>query len=236
MKIYDISRRLQDAPVYPGDTPAVIQRVCDMAEGSRFNSSRITAGSHLGTHADAFSHFLPDGASADEMPLENYCGRCRVLRVCVEELIRVDDLKGRFGGVERIALCTGGNAWLCEQAASYIAQCGVKLLVTDAMSVAPEDNEETVHKLLMCGGVAIVENADLSEVPEGDYLIFAFPVKLGGCDGAPVRAVLLQADAEEKAPVSEESPEESASAECAEETRSDAAAEPQADVIDGIIS
>ena len=31
----------------------------------------------------------------------------------------------------------------------------------------------------------------LSAVPEGDYLLFAFPLKLGGCDGAPVRAVLL---------------------------------------------
>ena len=71
----------------------------------------------------------------------------------------------------------------------------MKLLVTDALSVAPPDNEETVHKLLMRGGVAIVENADLSGVPDGDYMIFAYPIKYGSCDGAPVRAVLLCADA-----------------------------------------
>ena len=31
----------------------------------------------------------------------------------------------------------------------------------------------------------------LDAIPEGDYMIFAFPVKIAGCDAAPVRAVLL---------------------------------------------
>jgi len=193
MKIFDISRSLQDAPPYPGSDPAQITAISAIADGALYNESLITASSHLGTHADAFSHFLPDGAAIDAMPLENYCGACRVISVEAEELIRAEQLKGRFGGVARIVLRTGG-AFLCEQAASYIAACGVKLLVTDALSVGPADNEAEVHAILMRGGVAIVENADLSAVPDGDYLIFAFPVKIAGCDGAPVRAVLLQSD------------------------------------------
>ena len=197
MKIFDISRRLQDAPVYHADEPAEIHRVLDMDKGDGWNVSLITAGSHLGTHADAFSHFFADGLSIDRMPLEYYCGPCRVLSVDAEELVRLEDIRGRFGGVERIALHTGGQKCLCEQAASYLVQCGVKLLVTDAMSVAPDDDALTVHRILLGGGVAIVENADLTEVPDGDYLIFAFPVKIGDCDGAPVRAVLLKADDED---------------------------------------
>ena len=195
MKIFDISRSLQDAPRYPGDPPVEISRVHDMDAGELWNESAITAGSHNGTHADAASHFFVDGSTIDAMPLEAYCGPCRVLSVSAEELLRADDLKGRIGGAERIALHTGGDVYLCEQAASYLAGCGVKLLVTDAISVAPEDNEAEVHRILLGGGVAIVENADLSAVPDGDYLIFAFPVKIAGCDGAPVRAVLLQSDA-----------------------------------------
>jgi len=194
MKIFDISRTLQDAPVYSGDDPVEIRRVHDMEAGDAWNASVITAGSHNGTHADAFSHFFADGTAIDQMPLESYCGACRVISVTAQELLRADDLKGRFGGVERIALHTGGSVYLCEEAASYIAQCGVKLLVTDAMSVAPDDNNIEIHKILFNGGVAVIENADLSNVPDGDYLIFAFPIKIGGCDGAPVRAVLLRAD------------------------------------------
>ena len=187
MKIFDITRCLQDAPVYPGDAAPQITALPD--RGS-FRCSEISAGSHAGTHADAFSHFLEDGLTVDAMPLENYCGACRVLTVSGGELIRTDALRGRIGGRERIVLRCGG-AFLSEEAAEYLAACAVKLVVTDSLSVAPQDNEAAVHAILMQGGVAIVENAVLDGVPDGDYLIFAFPVKYGGCDGAPVRAVLI---------------------------------------------
>ena len=59
------------------------------------------------------------------------------------------------------------------------------------LSVAPDDNERNIHELLMGGNVAVIENAVLDGVEDGDYLLFAFPVKYGGCDGAPVRAVLI---------------------------------------------
>ncbi len=191
MKIFDISRTLQEAPVYYKDEPAKFELAQSMENGDCCNASTITAGVHLGTHADAFSHFMPEGASIDKMPLENYCGKCRVLTVPSDTLVKLSDIKGRLAGSERLVLRSGGTSYLCEQAAEYIAACGIKALVTDAVSVAPSDNEEAVHKLLMEGEVAIIENACLEGVEDGDYLLFAFPVKYGGCDGAPVRAVLI---------------------------------------------
>ena len=191
MKIIDISRTLQEAPVYYKDEPAKIELAQSMENGDCCNASTITTGVHLGTHADAFSHFMPEGASIDKMPLENYCGKCRVLTVPSDTLVKLSDIKGRLAGSERLVLRSGGTSYLCEQAAEYIAACGIKALVTDAVSVAPSDNEEAVHKLLMEGEVAIIENACLEGVEDGDYLLFAFPVKYGGCDGAPVRAVLI---------------------------------------------
>ena len=153
-----------------------------------------TATAHSGTHADAFSHFLPESAGIDAMPLELYCGACRVLTVSGGGLIRIDDLRGKLSGAERIALRGGGNAFLCEEAAEYVAACGVKAILTDAVSVGPADNEAMIHTILMRGGVAIVENVTLDAVADGDYLLFAFPMKLGGADGAPVRAVLVGPD------------------------------------------
>ena len=191
MKIIDISRTLQEAPVYYKDEPAKFDLAESIENGDSCNASVITAGVHLGTHADAFSHFLPEGASIDKMPLENYCGKCRVLTVPSDTLVKLSDIKGRLAGSERLILRSGGTSYLCEQAAEYIAACGIKALLTDAVSVAPSDNEEAVHKLLMEGEVAIIENVCLDGVEDGDYLLFAFPVKYGGCDGAPVRAVLI---------------------------------------------
>ena len=189
MKIFDITRGLLEAPVYPGDQAPEIAEVPD-TKGYRL--SQVSASSHAGTHADAFSHFLADGLTIDAMPLENYCGPCRVLTVPAEELIKREDLQGRLGGAERLVLHSGGKSFLCEEAAEYIASCGIRALVTDSVSVGPLDNEAAIHSILMNSGVAIIENAALDQVPDGDYLLFAFPIKYGGCDGAPVRAVLLR--------------------------------------------
>jgi hypothetical protein len=42
----------------------------------------------------------------------------------------------------------------------------VKLLVTDAVSVAPRDNETEIHRILLGGGVAVRENRT-SRRPDG---------------------------------------------------------------------
>ena len=195
MRIIDITRTLQEAPVYPGDAlPELVRQPGAPGAPDVF---QISMGLHSGTHADAFSHFLPDGASIEAMPLEHYCGPCRVLRVPKNCLLRVDDLRGRIQGAQRLALCTGGSAYLCEEAAEYLAGCGVQTVVTDALSIAPPDNEARVHTILMRAGIAIIENALLEGVPEGNYLLFAFPLKIAGSDGAPLRAVLLTQDAED---------------------------------------
>ena len=194
MKIYDITRTLQDAPLYPGDTPPLLSRQPG-APGAP-DAFTLTAGLHCGTHADAFSHFLPGREDISQMPLERYCGPCRVLHVPAQCLIRTEDLRGRISGAQRIALCSGGSSFLCEEAAEYLAACGVGTVLTDAVSVAPPDNEAAIHKILMRAGIAIVENTVLDGIPEGDYLLFAFPMKIAGSDGASVRAVLVGPDEE----------------------------------------
>ena len=191
MKIIDISRVAQEAPLYPGTEPMKIERISDLSQGGDCNLSLITADSHIGTHADAFSHFLGDsGLTIDRMPLDSYCGAAHVLSVAPGRIITVEDVRGRIQGCKRLIL-HGDGAVLSEAAAAYLVSCGVILLVTDATSVAPQDNAFNVHYILFKGGIAVIENAVLDDVPDGDYLIFAFPVKYGGCDGAPVRAVLL---------------------------------------------
>lgn len=192
VRIIDITRVLQEAPVYPGDIRAEINERTDFGGAAR--CSVINAGSHSGTHADAFSHFIKDGLTIDQMPLENYCGPCLVLTVPKNSLIQQEDLQGKLGGAERIILHTGGNSFLSEDAANYLVNCRIKAVVTDAVSIGPNDNEAAIHISLMRSGIAIIENAVLDQVEDGKYFLFAFPVKYGDCDGAPVRAVLLRGD------------------------------------------
>lgn len=192
-KIIDITRTLQDAPVYPGSSPAKVESLLSISNGDRSNVSMITAGSHLGTHADASSHFLKDSmTSIDLMPLTHYYGPCQVLTVAKSSMITKEILEGKLDDCERIVIHGEGSSYLTKDAAEYIVNSGVITIVTDALSVAPPDNEVEIHNIILSAGIAIVENVVLDNVDDGEYILSAFPIKIGGCDGAPVRAVLIQ--------------------------------------------
>ncbi len=49
-----------------------------------------------------------------------------------------------------------------------------------------------VHLELLHKEMVILEGVRLEEVPQGDYFLSAAPIKLGGSDGAPCRAVLIK--------------------------------------------
>jgi len=195
MKLIDITRIVQDAPIYPGSEAVIVKRVSDMKDGAHANVSMITAGSHMGTHADASSHFLIDSdVSIDKMDLSHYYGQCHVLSFPEESMICVGDLKGKIDDCKRLVIHGGSRTYLTKDAAEYIVEMGVITVVTDAMSVAPPDNEVEIHKIIMTPGLAIIENVILDDVEDGEYTLSAFPVKIGGCDGSPVRAVLIKTD------------------------------------------
>jgi len=192
MKLIDITRTVQEAPIYPGSKPVVVERVADMQKGAHANVSMITSGSHIGTHADAFSHFVKESTiGIDKMELSHYYGRCRVVTVPEKTLITKETLEGKIENCERLVIHTNGNSYLTKEAAQYIIDSKIVTIVTDAMSVAPPDNEVEIHKLILGSGIAVIENVTLDGVADGNYTLSAFPIKLGNCDGAPVRAVLI---------------------------------------------
>jgi arylformamidase len=51
-----------------------------------------------------------------------------------------------------------------------------------------------VHEILLGAGLALLEGIVLREADEGRYFLSAAPLHLGGCDGAPCRALLIRQD------------------------------------------
>ena len=192
MKIIDISRTVQEAPLYPGSSPIIIDRIMDIQKGDHANVSMITTGSHLGTHADSFSHFVKESnVGIDKMELTHFYGPCRVVTVPEKILITKDILDGKIDDCERLVIHGNKYSYLTIEAAQYIVDRKVITIVTDAMSIAPPDNEAEIHKLILGSEIAVIENVILDGVEDGDYTLSAFPIKYGDCDGAPVRAVLV---------------------------------------------
>ena len=155
MRIIDITRNVQDAPIYPGSEPVSVEETCPIESGYR--SSTIVSGSHMGTHADAYKHFLPESnVGIDEMPLSHYYGPCRVIAVPAESLITCAMLQDKLAGAQRLVIHGGGLSYLTEEAARLIAESGICCVVTDAWSVGPLANEVNVHGILLRAGVGVV--------------------------------------------------------------------------------
>jgi len=84
-----------------------------------------------------------------------------------------------------------GRGVVSAEAAEVFAQAGVDLIGVELQSVGPVEAPMAVHKVLLGAEVVLLEGIRLGEVKEGVYILNAAPLSLGGSDGAPCRAVLL---------------------------------------------
>ena len=204
--VYDVSVLVRaGTPEWPGDTPFSCRWAWDMAQGASVQVSAITMSPHVGTHADAPLHVRPGGDGADRLPLHAFAGRARVLTVGAEPRdLHAAELRGRLPpDTERLLLRTGASIaggafpedWpaLTAECAAELAAAGLRLLGVDCPSVDRRASTTLrTHHALFDGGAVVLENLDLHLVPDGEYELVAYPLKLADLDAAPVRAVLRE--------------------------------------------
>jgi arylformamidase len=205
MVLCDISVSISPTlPRYPGDPPVRLSSLPVPAEGEPFRTSRLSFGSHTGTHIDAPAHLLGDGLTVDKIPLDLLIGPCLVVDLTAHDdqidagLLKKLPLKGaprllfrtrnselwnQPGFVEEFAALT-------PEAASWLVELGVQLLGIDYLSVERSQSQGRVHRILFEAGIIILEGLNLTDVERGEYELICLPLKLSGADGAPCRAVL----------------------------------------------
>lgn len=194
-------------PVYPGNAPLKFDFVMDMRRGDALTLSALSLGAHSGTHIDAPSHFVRDGATIDRIPLERLIGPARVIEIpdAVESINAAELNKHQWRGAQRVLFRTRNSqrgwmhdstfhrdfVYIAPDAARLLADAGVQLVGVDYISAeqfgAPAP---LTHRELLGKGIPIVEGLVLENVPAGDYDLIVLPIKIGGHEGAPARAVL----------------------------------------------
>jgi arylformamidase len=208
MKIIDISIPItNNTTVYPNNAPVEIEKFATIPQDSS-NLSKITMGSHTGTHVDAQLHVRENGEPLEKLPLENFVGPARVLDLShlqPEELIKISDLeKYEISAGDRILAKTSNSdrgydefytdfVALDGDAADYLADKNIALFAIDYLSIKQKGSPDNrAHTALLDKNISIIEGVDLSKVEEGEYQIFCAPLKIEGIDGAPCRAILIQ--------------------------------------------
>lgn len=191
MQIIDISKDITACELYPGDPEVKLEVVSNISNGDSCNLSAIYTGLHNGTHADAPLHFIEGAESIEKADLSVFIGECHVIEVPAGP-VTGEYVNSYFPtDAKRLLIKSAGKAWFMESAAEEIAFSGVKLLGTDALSVGTQGNQVEPHVALLRENVAILENLELKNVKPGKYFLLAQPLKIGGAEAAPVRAVLL---------------------------------------------
>ncbi len=209
MRIYDISLPISPSlPVWPGDPPIQLELIESMSAGAQSNVSRLNASVHIGTHVDAPHHFLNDHRTVESLPLEMLTGSCYVAQLPDGmDAIDTETLSGipLAEGTTRLLFGTrNSHLWakgetefqndfvaVTEDGARWLIEHGIRLVGVDYLSVAPFDELEPTHRVLLEAGVIILEGLNLSQVPRGFYDLYCLPLKLVGSDGAPARAILI---------------------------------------------
>ena len=194
-------------PVYEGDAPMTFTFLKDMRKGDAFTLSAYSLGAHSGTHVDAPMHFVAAGASIDQIPIDRLIGPARVIEIAdgVQAIDAAELAKHDWRGAARILFRTRSStrgwmtqpnfhrdfAYIAPDAAQLLADANVQLVGIDYLSAeqfaAPAPR---AHQILLGKGIPIVEGLSLAAVRGGDYDLIVLPMKVGGHEGAPARAVL----------------------------------------------
>jgi arylformamidase len=210
MTIYDISLTISpDLPTWPGDPQLELERFESMDKGSSYNATRISACVHLGTHVDAPRHFLKDGRTIEQLPLEVLTGPCYVVQlpdgieaITADVLDRTEitsEMKRVLFGTSNSHFWARGESKfqtefvaVTEDGAEWLVEHGVQLVGVDYLSVAPYAESIPTHVVLLKAGVIVLEGLNLSNVMRGFYDLYCLPLKIAGSDDAPARAILIQ--------------------------------------------
>jgi len=212
-KAVDLTHHLRNGmPIYPGDPPPAFASYATL-EKDGVNVTRLTLGSHTGTHLDAPKHFIQDGIGIDQIPPNKLVGEAYVTDLSNKPIgsgITAQDLRQKLDGrvaEDDIVVCytgcsehwgdetvTRNYTYLTAEAADYLVSKRVRAVGIDFLSVEKfKAPDPVVHKTLLGNRIFIVEslNKATKQFVGSRILMICMPIKLQNGDGAPARVVAV---------------------------------------------
>jgi arylformamidase len=161
---------------------------------------------HQGTHIDTPRHFIPNGATADDIPLSAIMGPARVIEIKDTVSIKPEELEPHnIQAGERILFKTRNSSlykkgkfvedyvYVSTKAAHFLKDKKVSVVGIDYIAIGSYPDLENlfeVHNVLLSNGIWIIEQIDLSAVKAGNYEMICLPIRIKGSDAGPSRALL----------------------------------------------
>lgn len=205
---HTLTEDLSRSPAFPKP----IIRQIEKMPASKANVTEIQMVCHHGTHVDAPRHFMIDGPSFDEIPLERLYGPAVVWRIEKGPfgVITIDDLEAARPQIQpgdMLLLDTGwaqyintdkyeDHASLAPDAAEWLVDRQVKLLGIDCSTPdltahrRPEGFDWPVHQILLSRGILIAEHlTNLRPLADQRVEAMFLAIPVVGSDGGLARVL-----------------------------------------------
>lgn len=217
MRIIDLSREVYDGfpKLFPGPSVTIFELDPFKGPGFEGQDFAILMSDHTGTHVDAPRHFDRKGEGIDKIPLERFIKEAVVLDLThkkAESLITTKDLKDalkksgeRIDPGDVVLLHTGWgkkgetkeyskNPGISEDGARWLLEKEVSMVGIDGLSIDNPNTRFPGHTFLLRDHKILhLENlCDLDKIKKSRVVFIAFPLKLRGATGSPVRAVAIE--------------------------------------------
>ena len=207
-KLIDLTLPLgPEVPVYPGDPVPEVRELSALSKGEAVTVSALEMGVHTGTHVDLPAHFIDDGKTLGDYPVESFVGPACVLDLTdvrrsidgkrlAREAIPEDRhllLKTRNSAFVRKPQFYRDYVFLESEAATYLLERKPRSIGLDYYSLDPVDSSTfPAHRLCAEQDLPVFVCLDLTAATPGYYYFAGLPLNVPSLEGAPVRAVLWE--------------------------------------------
>ncbi|MCF7931435.1 MAG: cyclase family protein [Acholeplasmataceae bacterium] len=205
MKIYDVSMTITpDMQVYKNleSKKPIIEVVSDFSNSSA-HETKLSMNLHTGTHMDFPLHMIENGLTSDALDITRLITPVKVFDMThLDQKITEEDLKKLDIQISDFLLFKTINSYdekfisefvyIDESASLYLASKKISGVGVDGLGVERNQANHPTHKNLMKNDIIIIEGLRLKDVKQGNYFMYALPIKIQHSDALPLSVILLE--------------------------------------------
>jgi len=158
---------------------------------------------HIGTHVEMPAHYLEDGKSASEMPIETFIGEAVVLKF---DFLKPKNGKGLPIKAKHLSKVRRGDIvlmyspykgdeapYVSAEAARWLAEKPIKLLGVQNVGIDESCDSMAIHDNMLRNDIPIVENlVNLDKIKRDRVFYIGLPLRVYGMDSSWIRAIALE--------------------------------------------
>jgi len=174
-------------------------------EGEWYIMSDVELMNHVGTHIEAPYHCLKAGADMAQVPVTQLVGDAILLDLRDAEsdvgvtLAQVQMAAEQAGGVlpgDIVLGQMGKTRYFATDALQWLVDQGMKLIGVDSggVELAHDQTHANInHLLLFRAGIPVIENlANLDQLTQKRFKVYALPIPVVGLDAFPLRVIAVE--------------------------------------------